>query len=284
MDDVSLAAAARTSPYRFPPGAGAALLVETDGNDEEQVLAELVRLAALVEGDAQGEVIVAQNEAQRRDIWETRRYLSVNLKRSTRSSSPRTWRCRARRSRRWWPGPRRPARGSASTSPPTATPATGTSTATSCSIGPRSGAGRRGGGRSSCGDAVDLGGTITGEHGVGIAKRDFLEYEQGADLLNLQRRLKAFFDPLGILNPGKISRSGDSSSPRARAGPRSRPVCRQRWGRTEALTRRKSAPRLGSSRRQAPRRIEGRFRSTISLVVSRCCPLPRLDKERAGRA
>ena len=53
--------------------------------------------------------------------------------------------------------------------------------------------------------AVDLGGTITGEHGVGLAKRDFLEYEQGPELIALQRRLKAVFDPLGILNPGRCS-------------------------------------------------------------------------------
>jgi glycolate oxidase len=52
--------------------------------------------------------------------------------------------------------------------------------------------------------SVKLGGTITGEHGVGLAKRDFLEYEQGAELVAVQRRLKAVFDPLGILNPGKI--------------------------------------------------------------------------------
>jgi glycolate oxidase len=52
--------------------------------------------------------------------------------------------------------------------------------------------------------AVDLGGTITGEHGVGLTKKDFLEYEQGPELVALQRRLKALFDPLGILNPGKI--------------------------------------------------------------------------------
>ncbi len=52
--------------------------------------------------------------------------------------------------------------------------------------------------------AVDLGGTITGEHGVGLAKRDFLEYEQGPEVVALERRIKAVFDPLGILNPGKI--------------------------------------------------------------------------------
>jgi len=52
--------------------------------------------------------------------------------------------------------------------------------------------------------AVDLGGTLTGEHGIGLAKRDFLEYEQGREVVALERRLKAVFDPLGILNPGKI--------------------------------------------------------------------------------
>jgi glycolate oxidase len=52
--------------------------------------------------------------------------------------------------------------------------------------------------------AVDLGGTITGEHGVGLAKRDFLEYEQGREVVAVERRLKALFDPLGLLNPGKI--------------------------------------------------------------------------------
>jgi FAD/FMN-containing dehydrogenase len=51
---------------------------------------------------------------------------------------------------------------------------------------------------------VDMGGTITGEHGVGLGKRDFLEYEQGREMVAVQRRLKALFDPLGILNPGKI--------------------------------------------------------------------------------
>lgn len=51
---------------------------------------------------------------------------------------------------------------------------------------------------------LKLGGTISGEHGVGIAKREFLPWEQGPVLIDLQRRLKRAFDPLGILNPGKI--------------------------------------------------------------------------------
>ncbi|MGW3294413.1 FAD-binding oxidoreductase [Streptomyces xiamenensis] len=51
---------------------------------------------------------------------------------------------------------------------------------------------------------LDLGGTITGEHGVGVLKRDWLARELGSDVLELQRGIKAVFDPLGILNPGKV--------------------------------------------------------------------------------
>ncbi|MFF4380220.1 FAD-binding oxidoreductase [Kitasatospora sp. NPDC001547] len=51
---------------------------------------------------------------------------------------------------------------------------------------------------------LELGGTITGEHGVGLLKRDWLARELGPVALDLQRQLKAVFDPLGILNPGKM--------------------------------------------------------------------------------
>ena len=50
--------------------------------------------------------------------------------------------------------------------------------------------------------AVVLGGTLTGEHGVGILKRRWLADELGEDSFELQRGIKALFDPTGILNPG----------------------------------------------------------------------------------
>ena len=49
-----------------------------------------------------------------------------------------------------------------------------------------------------------LGGTITGEHGVGVLKRDWLATELGELSTRLHRDIKAAFDPLGILNPGKV--------------------------------------------------------------------------------
>jgi glycolate oxidase len=49
-----------------------------------------------------------------------------------------------------------------------------------------------------------LGGTLTGEHGVGVLKRRWLRDELGDDQVDLQRDLKAVFDPKNILNPGKV--------------------------------------------------------------------------------
>jgi glycolate oxidase len=49
-----------------------------------------------------------------------------------------------------------------------------------------------------------LGGTITGEHGVGVLKRDWLARELGELSTDLHRKIKAAFDPAGILNPGKV--------------------------------------------------------------------------------
>jgi glycolate oxidase len=204
IDDVSVQAISRGSPFQLPPGAGAALLFETDGNDEEQVFAEMARVAEMVQGSASGEVVVAQNDAQRREIWETRKYLSVAL------------------------GKLRPRKlGEDVAVPRSRIPEM---VARSREIGRAHGLlvatyGHAGDGNLHCnvlfdGDAdkaaaeaavadilraaVDMGGTITGEHGVGLAKRDFLAYEQGEAVLELERRIKAGLDPLGILKPGKM--------------------------------------------------------------------------------
>ena len=50
---------------------------------------------------------------------------------------------------------------------------------------------------------LDLGGTLSGEHGVGLEKRDFVDREIDPATLELMRGIKRQFDPFGILNPGK---------------------------------------------------------------------------------
>ena len=53
-------------------------------------------------------------------------------------------------------------------------------------------------------DTIDLGGTLSGEHGIGVSKLQYLPLEQSAELIDLQRDLKRVFDPKELLNPGKI--------------------------------------------------------------------------------
>jgi glycolate oxidase len=52
--------------------------------------------------------------------------------------------------------------------------------------------------------AISMGGTITGEHGVGLSKKQFLEEMVGSAGVEMMRRLKLTLDPNGVLNPGKI--------------------------------------------------------------------------------
>jgi glycolate oxidase len=54
--------------------------------------------------------------------------------------------------------------------------------------------------------AVELGGTLTGEHGIGIAKREILPIELGEVAMEITKNIKMAFDPLNILNPDKVVR------------------------------------------------------------------------------
>ncbi|MFZ5979241.1 MAG: FAD-binding oxidoreductase, partial [Candidatus Zixiibacteriota bacterium] len=52
--------------------------------------------------------------------------------------------------------------------------------------------------------ALELGGTVTGEHGVGLAKREFLRLEFTPPTLSAMRKIKQVFDPLSLMNPQKL--------------------------------------------------------------------------------
>jgi glycolate oxidase len=52
--------------------------------------------------------------------------------------------------------------------------------------------------------AIQLGGTITGEHGVGLVKAPFLEWKVGSTGVAIMKNIKEAFDPHHLLNPGKM--------------------------------------------------------------------------------
>lgn len=53
--------------------------------------------------------------------------------------------------------------------------------------------------------AIAMDGTCTGEHGVGVGKKEYLVEELGADTVELMRTVKRAIDPLNIMNPNKVS-------------------------------------------------------------------------------
>ncbi|HVT31101.1 MAG TPA: FAD-linked oxidase C-terminal domain-containing protein, partial [Rhodanobacteraceae bacterium] len=59
---------------------------------------------------------------------------------------------------------------------------------------------------------IGLGGTLSGEHGIGLAKRDFMPLAIDANALALMKRVKTEFDPDGILNPGKLMPGNESGN------------------------------------------------------------------------
>ncbi|MEO5885961.1 MAG: FAD-linked oxidase C-terminal domain-containing protein, partial [Candidatus Limnocylindrales bacterium] len=51
---------------------------------------------------------------------------------------------------------------------------------------------------------LDLGGTITGEHGIGSARLEWMVAQRGEDAIRVMRAIKTALDPQGLLNPGRV--------------------------------------------------------------------------------
>jgi glycolate oxidase len=201
--DAPALAAARTHAGWSIPEAGAALLVETDGPTEGQAREELLRLCERASA-AGGAAIVASSERERERMRRTRRLVSASLKErypfkvSDDIAVPRSQ----------MPALLEEAASEAATAGLAASAyghlgdgnlhvnlLCATAEARQRAQPVREHLWRF---------AVARGGTISGEHGIGLTKREALGLEQGPGLLALQRRVKAAFDPAGLLNPGKV--------------------------------------------------------------------------------
>lgn len=203
LDEEALSVIRKKTPGRFPEQAGALFILETDGATEERAFEDLARAAELCQKAGALEIQVAQDAAQRERIWEPRRILSLTLTESAeakisedvvvpRTQIPQLLRAVRRIGAKY-----------------------GLRTATY---------GHAGDGNLHVNvlfrraeaelgqkaveevlkETITLGGTISGEHGIGLNKRDFLPLEHSLPKLALQRALKATLDPHHLLNPGKI--------------------------------------------------------------------------------
>ncbi len=190
---------------RLPAGAGAVLLVEVDG-PPESLEGEIERAGAGCEDAGALEVVVARNETERRDLWETRRLVNPTLRDLHRRKIPEDIVVPRRAIPEML---RRVDAISAETNIPTATYGHAGDGNLHVNllvdesdevVGQRLARAMDGIMRAT----LDLGGTLAGEHGVGLLKMKYLPWEQSPALLRLQRELKRVFDPLDLLNPGKI--------------------------------------------------------------------------------
>lgn len=187
-------------------GMNAYLLCELDGNDEEVLMKDAERVMTVVEGFESGEILFAETAAQKQELWKIRKNISPAVNWYTLTKSEDVVVPRANLPKL----------------------ITGIK-----DIGKRYGFntvcfGHLGDGnlhvnilKEAISEAdwntkipegigeifkltVSLGGTLSGEHGIGIAKRPYMPIAVSEVNLNLMRGIKKVFDPHGILNPGKI--------------------------------------------------------------------------------
>ncbi len=207
MDRTCIEATRGKTEYRFPEGAGAAVLFELDG-EEDGLDAALERAGQVADAVGAREVLVARDERDRRNLWQARRELSLLLRAGNRCKVGEDI-CVPR---------------GALGAMIRRVDAIGAATGIRCATFGHAGDGNLHVQFLLDGEAddpavrarvddglerlfratVELGGTLSGEHGIGITKARFLPLEQSPAVIEWQRRIKALWDPDGLLNPGKL--------------------------------------------------------------------------------
>lgn len=207
LDHAALAAVATVVP--LPPvlaGRGAALILELDGDDCEGLLRAAARVAEIAEALGAGEALVAQDSAEQRRLWLIRRKVAEAVKHQSLYKEADTVVPRARLADLVRAahavaadhGLRAACYGHAADGNLHVNLLRG-----ELAIGDWEA--RRDAAEGALFErVVALGGSITGEHGVGWTQRRFLSLVAAPASMALQRAIKRAFDPKGILNPGKI--------------------------------------------------------------------------------
>jgi glycolate oxidase len=206
MDETAIACIEEAMKLGLPLDKEAILIIECDGNDEDTVLREIDQVAQICAQNGASEVKVARDEQERADLWRARRSVSPSLARKApnklgedisvpRSQIPAAVRRIKEISRRY------------------DLPIVVFGHAGDGNLHPNVLFDIRDADqwarvqevvREIFATAVELGGTLSGEHGVGVLKRAYLESALGADAIEIQQRVKRALDPQDILCPGKI--------------------------------------------------------------------------------
>jgi glycolate oxidase len=206
MDETAIACTEEAMHLGLPLDVEAILIIESDGSDETFVSREMEAVAQICKGTGARQLKVAKDETERTNLWEARRTVSSALARKAPNKL-----------------------GEDITVPRSAIPeAVRRLKAISARYGlPIVIFGHAGDGnlhpnilfdkrdpaqwdkvvqmvKEEFAAALELGGTLSGEHGVGTLKRPYMQQALGPVSIEIQKRIKQALDPLNILNPGKV--------------------------------------------------------------------------------
>lgn len=206
MDETAIACVEAGMHLGLPLDVEAILLVETDGSDEATVQREIEAIEKICQESGARRVKVAQNETERSNLWKARRSVSPALARKApnklgeditvpRSAIPEAIRrLKAISARYGLPIVIFGHAGDGNLHPnilfdkrnPEQWVKVERMVAEEFNV------------------ALELGGTLSGEHGVGTLKRSYMLRALGPVSIEIQKRIKQALDPLNILNPGKV--------------------------------------------------------------------------------
>jgi glycolate oxidase len=206
MDETAIACIEEAMHLDLPLDVEAILLIETDGNDEAAVLQEIESVERIARQCGARRVRVAANEAERSNLWKARRSVSPALARKAlnklgeditvpRSAIPEA------------------VRGLKAISAKHGLPIVIFGHAGDGNLHPNILFDKRDPQQwkkveqmvaEEFALAIELGGTLSGEHGVGMLKRPYMEKALGPLSIQIQKNIKQALDPLNILNPGKV--------------------------------------------------------------------------------
>ncbi|HZO94027.1 MAG TPA: FAD-linked oxidase C-terminal domain-containing protein [Candidatus Baltobacteraceae bacterium] len=206
LDDLTMRCVEDASPIGLPLDAEAILIFGADGNHADAIDDDVARIADLARAHGARDVTVARDEAESERLWAARRGISPALARRRRNKlgedicvPPRAIpeivrRVRAIAARERLEIPLFGHIGDGNLHPNILCDRRDAEEMTRVARAARA----------IFEAAVELGGTLSGEHGIGLLKKQFMELDVGADALALMRKIKDAVDPLGIMNPGKV--------------------------------------------------------------------------------